>query len=164
MSVKKQIQSSSILYSIQKEDPVFFLDETDVDCYFNHNICEVYQSHHRIVRVSRGSNKNKIATKFFAFCDIKTQQRYILKDEISISRKKIVVLLNNLRDFLKPTNKPTNPHRSLFRDPKSKLTLDCQQTTTFVAVIKTFENIPTTNSQIRFFFVSNKTTSVSFPS
>ena len=79
MSVEKQIPNLYKLYSFYEEIPEAFLDETDVDKYFYHNIFNVSQSQHRIVRVSRGSNKKSFAIKLFQFCDLKTQQRYIPK-------------------------------------------------------------------------------------
>ena len=87
MSVKKQIPSLCKLYSFYEEIPEEFLDETDVDSYFYHNIFDISQSQHRIVRVSRGSNKKTFAFKLFQFCDLKTQQRYILQEEVNISKK-----------------------------------------------------------------------------
>ena len=57
MSVKKQISSLSKLYTIYEEVPESFLDETDVDNYFYHNILDVALIDNRIVRVSNGSNK-----------------------------------------------------------------------------------------------------------
>ena len=63
MSVKKQIPSLCKLYSIYEEIPEEFLDETDVDSYFYHNIFVNSNSQHRIVRVSRGSNKKSFAKK-----------------------------------------------------------------------------------------------------
>ena len=71
MSVKKQIPSLCKLFSIYKEKPEEFLDGTDVDNYFYHNIFDISQSQHRIVRVSRGSNKKSFAIKLFQFCDLK---------------------------------------------------------------------------------------------
>ena len=77
------------------------MDETDVDSYFYHNIFDNSQSQHRIVRVSRGSNKKSFAIKLFQFCDLKTQQRYILQEEVNISKRELTCLVDNLRDFLK---------------------------------------------------------------
>ena len=73
MSVKKQIPSLSELYSVYEEIPEEFLDETDVDSCFYHNIVDISQSQHRIVRVSWGSNKKKsFAINLFLFHDLKT--------------------------------------------------------------------------------------------
>ena len=57
MSVKKQIPSLCKLYSFYEEIPEEFLDETEVDSYFYHNVFDISQSQHRIRRVTRGSNK-----------------------------------------------------------------------------------------------------------
>ena len=101
MSVKKLIPSLCKLYSFYEEIPEEFLDETDVDSYFYHNIFDISQSQHRIVRVSRGSNKKSFAIKLFQFCDLKTQKRYILREEVSISKRELTCSADNLRDFLK---------------------------------------------------------------
>ena len=53
------------------------------------------------MRVSRGSNKKSFAIRLFQFCDLKTQQRYILQEEVNISKKELTCLVDNLRDFLK---------------------------------------------------------------
>ena len=80
MSTKKQISSLCKPYSIYKEIPEEVLDETDVDSYFFHNILDIPQSHNRIIRVSKGSNKKSFAFKVFQFRDSKLQQRFILKE------------------------------------------------------------------------------------
>ena len=99
MSTKKQISSLWKLYSVYEEIPEKLLDETDVDSYFYYNILDISQSHHRIVRVSKGSNKKSFAFKVFHFCDSKLQQRFVLK-EVSISIKEIESLLDSLGEFL----------------------------------------------------------------
>ena len=100
MSVKRQIPSLCKLYSFYEEIPEEFLDETDVVSYFYHNIFDISQSQHRIVRVSRGSNKKSVTIKLFQFCDLKTQQRYILQEEVNISKRELTCLVDNLSDFL----------------------------------------------------------------
>ena len=95
------ISSLCKLFSIYEELPEEFLDETDVDSFFYHNILDILQSHHRIVRVSKGSNKKSFAFKLFHFCDSKLQQRFILKEEVRISKKEIESLLDSLGEFLK---------------------------------------------------------------
>ena len=101
MSTKKQISSFCKLYSVYEEIPEEILDETDVDSYFYYNILDISQSHNRIVRVSKGSNKKSFAFKVFHFCDWKLQQRFILKEEVSISKNEIESLLDSLGEFLK---------------------------------------------------------------
>ena len=101
MSTKKQNSSLCKLYSEYEEKPEEFLDETDVDNFFYHNILDISQSQYRIVRFSKGSNKKSFAFKVFHFCDSKLQHRYMLKEEVSISRKEIEPLLDSLGEFLK---------------------------------------------------------------
>ena len=79
MSTNKQISSLCKLYSVYEEMPDEFLDETDVDSYFYHNILDISQYHHRIVRVSKGSNKQSFTFKLFRFRNSRLQQRFILK-------------------------------------------------------------------------------------
>ena len=101
MSTKKLISSLCKLYLVYEEMPEDFLDETDVDSYFYRNILDISQSHHQIVRVSKGSNEKSFAFKVFRFCDSKLQLRFILKEEVSISKKEIESLLNSLGEFPK---------------------------------------------------------------
>ena len=101
MSVKQQIPSLCKLFSFYEEIPQEFLDETDVDSYFYHNIFDISQSQHRIVRVSRGSNKKSFAIKLFRFCNLRTQQRYVLQEDLNISKRELICLVDNLHDFLK---------------------------------------------------------------
>ena len=53
------------------------------------------------MRVSRGSNKKSIAIKFFQFCDLKTQLRYILQEEVNVSERELISLVDSSRDFLR---------------------------------------------------------------
>ena len=101
MSTKKQIFSLCKLYSVYEELPEEVLDETDVDSYFYHNNLDISQSRHRIVRVSKGSNKKSFAFKVLRFCASKLQQRFIFKEEVSISKKEIESLLDSSGDFFK---------------------------------------------------------------
>ena len=101
MSVKKQILILCKIYSLYEKIPEEFLDETDVDSYFYDNIFDISQSQHRIVRVSGGSNKKPFAIKLFQFCDLKTQQRYILQQGKNIRKREIICLFDRLRVFLK---------------------------------------------------------------
>ena len=75
LSVKKHLHSLSKLFSVYEEFPERS-EETDCHCYFNHKLCGLSQ---RTARVSRGSNKNKVAINLFRFSDIETQQRCTLK-------------------------------------------------------------------------------------
>ena len=105
MSVKKQISSLSKLYTIYEEVPESFLDETDVDSYFYHDILDIALIDNRIFRVSNGSNKKIFAFKLFQFCNLKNQQRFILEEEVSVSLKEFAAILMTLRQFLKQYDK-----------------------------------------------------------
>ena len=52
------------------------------------------------MRVSRGSNKKSFAIKLFQFCDLKIQQRYILQEEVNISKRELTCLVDSLPNFL----------------------------------------------------------------
>ena len=118
MSVKKQIPSLCKLYSFYEEISEEFLDETDVDSYFYHNTFDISLSPHRIVRVSRGSNKKPFAIKLFQFCDLKTQQRYILQEEVIIPKRELTCLVDNLQDFLKTFDQASKCIQSPLPKPK----------------------------------------------
>ena len=135
MSVKKQIPSLCKLYSFYEEKPEEFLDETDVNSYFYHNIFDNSQSHHRIVRVSRGSNKKSFAKKLLQFCDLKTQQRYILQEEVNISKKNSIVWWTICAIFSKFLIKLASAYRFPYRSPKLRLDLQSQKTISLLITI-----------------------------
>ena len=135
MSTEKQISGLCKLYSVYEEIPEEFVDGTDVDSYFYHNILNISQSHHRIVRVSKGSNKKSFAFKFFHFCDSKLQQRFILKEEASIYKKEIESLLDSSGEFLKAFDQETKYRR--FHYPNLNLRLDLQKQKTNCSIIVT---------------------------
>ena len=128
MFVKKQSPSLCKLYSFYEEIPEEFWDETDVDSYFYYNFFDISQSQHRMVRVSRGSNKISFAIKLFRFCDLKAQQRYILQEEVNISERELTCLVDNLQDFLKTFDKVTSAYKFHYRSPKLRLDLQSQKT------------------------------------
>ena len=107
------------MYTIYKEVTESFLDETDVDSYFYHNILDIALIHNRIARVSKGSNKKVFAFKLFQFCNVKNQQRFVLEEEVTVSLKEPAALLNTLRQFLKQYDK-TVKFPASFPLPKPK--------------------------------------------
>ena len=121
MSTKKQISSLCKLYSQYEEMPEECWDEKDVDSYFYHNISDVSQSHHQIVRVSKGSNKKSFAFKVFHFCDSKLQQRLILKEEVTLSKNENEPLLDSLGEFLKAVDQANNLLRIPLPKPKIEI-------------------------------------------
>ena len=121
MSTKKQISSLCKLYLVYEEIPEEFWDETDVDSYFYLNILDVSQSHHRIVRVSKGSKTKSFAFKVFHFCDSKLQQRFILKEEVSVSKKGIESLLDSFGEFLKAFDQANKVSQIALPKPKIEI-------------------------------------------
>ena len=101
MSVKKRIPRFSKLYSFYEEKTEEFLDETDVDSHFYHNIFDICQPQHRKVSVSKVSNKKSSAIKSFHVCELKIEQRQILQEEVNNFKKELKILIDSLRDYLK---------------------------------------------------------------
>ena len=119
MSIKEQIPSLCNLYTIHEEVSESFLDETDVDSVFHHNILDNAMIDNRNVRVSKGSNKKSFALKLFQFCNLQNQQRVTLEEEVSVSLKELAALLNPLRQFWKQYDKAVKfPAFFPFRKPK----------------------------------------------
>ena len=87
MSVERQIPSLCKLYSFHEETPAEFLDETDVDSFFYQNSFDISQSQHRILRVSKSSNKKSFAFKLLSFSGLKIQRRFILQEAINIYKQ-----------------------------------------------------------------------------
>ena len=145
------------LYSVYKEIPEEFLDETDVDSYFYHNILDISQSHHWIVRVSKGSNKKSFAFKFFHFCDSKLKQWFIVKEEVSISKKEIESLLDSLGEFLKAFDQANKVSQIPIPKPKFKNGFTKAKDELFSHCYK--DRVEHLNRQIRlsFRFEKNKT-------
>ena len=157
MSRKKQISSLCKLYSVYEEIPEEFLDETNVDSYFYHNILDISQSHNRIVRVSKGSNKKSFAFKVFQICDSKLQQRFILNEEDSISKKEIESLLDSLGEFLKDFDQDNKVSQVPLPKPKFEIGFTTAKDEMFSHCYK--EIVEHLNRQIRlsFRFEKNKT-------
>ena len=157
MSTKKQISSLCKLYSVYEEIPEEFLDETDVDSYFFHNILDISQSHNRIVRDSKGSNKKSFAFKVFHFCDSKLQQRFNLKEEVSISKNEIESLLDSLGEFLKAFDQANKVSQTPLPKPKFEIGFTKAKDELFSHCYK--DIVEHLNRQIRisFRFEKNKT-------
>ena len=123
MSTKMQISSLCKLYSVYEEIPEEFLGERDVDSYLYCNFLDISKSHHRIVRVSKASNKKSIALKMFHFCDSKLQQRFILKEEVSISKRESESPLDSLGEFLKAFDQANEVSQIPLPKPKFEIGL-----------------------------------------
>ena len=107
MSVIEQIPSLCKLYSFYEEIPEEFLDETDVDSYFYHSILDISQSQHRIVRVSKGSNKRLLHSKCFDFAIQSYSNDLFSRKKSAFPKKKLspysTVWVNFSKLLIKPT-------------------------------------------------------------
>ena len=157
MSTKKQISSLCKLQSIYKEKPEGFLDETDVDSYFYHNILDVSQSHNRIVRVSKGSNKKIFSVKVFDSCYSKLQQQFILEEEVSISKKEFESLLDSLAEFLKTFDEASKISQIPLPKPKFEIGFTKAKDELFTHCYKDIAEHLNRQIRISFRFQKNKT-------
>ena len=163
MSTKKQISSLCKLYSEYEEILEEFLEKTRVDSYFYCNFLDISQSRHWIVRVSKGSNKKFFAFKVFQFCDSKLQQRLILKEEVSISKKEIESLLDSLGEFLKAFDQTNKVLQIPLTKPKFEIGFTKAKGELFTHCYK--DIVEHLNRQIGLSFqFEKKTRLVSFPS
>ena len=161
MSTRKRNSSLCRLYSGYEEKPEDFLDETDVYSYFYCNILDTSQSGRRIVRVSKVSNKKSFAFKVFHFCDSKLQQRFILKEEVSISKTEIESLLNSMGEFLKAFDQASKVSQIPLPKPKFEIGFTKAKDELFSHCYK--DIIEHLNRQIRLSFRFEKNL-LSFPS
>ena len=157
MITKKQISSLCKLYSKCEEIPENCLDETDVDSYFYHNILDFSQSHNRIVRVSKGSNKMSFAFKVFQFFESKLQQWFILKEEVSVSKKEIESLLDSLGEFLEAFDQANKVSQIPWPKPKFEIGFTKAKDELFSHCYKDIAEHLNRQIRISFGFEKNKT-------
>ena len=136
--------------AIYEEAPESFLDETDVNTYFCHNIFDFALIDNRIIRVRKGSNKKIFAFKLFQFCNLKNQQRFILEEEVSVSLKVLAAILNTRRQFLKPYDKAVK--FPLYPLPKPRREIDFTSFKDELFAQKFQDNKEHCNRQIRISF------------
>ena len=136
MSTKKQISSLCKLYSVYEEIPEEFLDETDVDSYFYHNILDISQSHNRIVRVSKGSNKKPFAFKLFNFAIQSYSNDLFSRKKLAFAKPKLSLYSTVWVNFSKLLIKPTKCRRFHFPNLNSRLDLPKQKTNCLVIVTR----------------------------
>ena len=105
MSVKKRLRSFCKNFSSYEKVPEEFPDETELDSYYVHIIFGICQSQHRIAWISQSYNKMSFTIKLYQFCKLKTQQRFVLQEELNTSERELVSLVDSLRDFLKTFDK-----------------------------------------------------------
>ena len=57
----------------------------------------------------------------FQFCDLKTQQRYILQEEVSISKRELTCLVDSLSDFFKTFDQASKCIQNPLPKPKVEI-------------------------------------------
>ena len=135
MSTKKQNSSLCKLYSVYEKIPEEFLDETDVDSYLFHNILHISQSHNRIVRVSKGSNKKYLHSKSFLSVIQSCRNDSFSGKKSAFPKTKLSLYSTVWANFSKLLIKPTKYRR--FHYPNQNLRLDLQKQKTICSVIAT---------------------------
>ena len=128
MSIKNKLQSLCKLYPFYEELPVELLGEIDVDSWFDHNIYDISQSQHRIARLSKIAKKTSFAVELFHFCDLKTQQRFILQHRKKFSKKHLVLSSTVSACFWKVLIKRASAYRINYWSPKLRLNLQIRTT------------------------------------
>ena len=104
MSVKKQIPSLCKLCSLYEEKPEDFLDETGIDSFLT-TIFLTSPSPIEIYVLAKVPTGSILHSSCSTFCNLKPQQRYILQDEVIISKIKPSSLSDTLRDLLESIDK-----------------------------------------------------------
>ena len=136
MSVKRHIPSLCKLHSFYEEVTDEFLDKTDVKSYFYRNTFDISPSQHRIVRVSRGSNKESFAIKLFQYCDLKTQQRYIPQKKWISPKENSLLWSTVCAIFSQCLITQASAYRFTYRSPKLRLDLQSQKAISLLITIK----------------------------
>ena len=154
MSLKKQGPSLCKFYSFYEEINQRFSDESDVDSYFYHNM-KISQSQHRTVRISKGSNKKSFPFKLIEFCDLKTQQRCTLQDQVNVSKKELRFSVVSLRDFLKSFDKANECLQIPLPKPETELGYTKSKQNIFVYFCKNIIEHPNSNNRLSFRFGNN---------
>ena len=138
MSTKKQISSFWTVYSVYEETPEKNLEETDVDGYFYDKNLDLSQSHHRIVRVRKTSNKKSFAflhSKCFIFAIKRYSSDLFSRKKSAFPKRKLSLYSTVWVSFSMFLIKPTKYRR--FHYPHLYLRLDSQKQETNCSVIVT---------------------------
>ena len=131
-------------FSFYEKLPAEVLDERDLESFFYHNTLDVSQFQLRKVRVSKGSNKKSFAIKLSQLCDLMTQQRYILQEEMETSKRELSSVVDSLRDFFIPSElltKRASLYKLHYRNPKLRLDLQSEMTVSLFITITILSNI-----------------------
>ena len=136
MPAKKRNPCLCKLYSFYREKPEEFLVKIEVDNHFHRHIFDIYHSQHRSARVSKDSKKMSFAIKFSQACNFRTQQRFVLQEEVNVSQRELSSLVNSMRTFLEEFEKRKSVYRFHYQNAKMRLDLQSQKTVFWLITIK----------------------------
>ena len=137
MFTKKQLSSLCKLYSLYEELAEEILEETDVDSYFYHIIFDISQSHHRRVRVSKGSKKSFLLhSKYFSFAIQGYSSDSFSSKRSTFPKKKLNLYSTVWVSFSKLSIKPTKYRRFHYTNLNLRLDLQKQKTNRSVIVTR----------------------------
>ena len=127
-----------------------------------HNVFDISQSQLRIVRLSKVSSKKSFAMKLFQFCDVKTQQLYILLEQRNIFKRELSSLVDNLRHFLRTSDNADKCLQVPLPKPKIEIGSTKSKKYLFAHYYNDFIDHP--NRQIRLSIRVGNNNSCPFPS
>ena len=158
---KSKFPACFLLYSVYEETPEGILDETDVESHFYHNILDISQSHHRIVRISKGSKKI-FCNQSLSFLRCKVTAAIYSQGGSQHFQKKIESLFDSLGDFLQAFDQANKVLQILLPKPKFEVGFTQTKDELFSQCYK--DIVEHLNRQFRLSFRFEKTRVVSFPS
>ena len=91
----------------------------------------------------------------FQFCDLKTQQRYILQEEVNISKRELTYLVDSLSDFLKTCDQASKCIQIPLPKPKFELGSTKSKDNLFAPYYNDIIEHPTTQIRLSFRFGNN---------
>ena len=130
------------------------MDGTDPYSNLYHNNFDVSQYQLQKVRIRKGSNWKYFAFKLLQFCDLKTQQRFILQEEVNFSQKELIFLLTVCAIFAKLLMKRASVYRFHYRNSKLRLDQQSRKTTSLLNT-KKIKTYPNEQIRLPFWFGNN---------
>ena len=93
----------------------------------------------------------------FRFCDLKTQQRYALQEEVNISKRELTSLVDSLRDYFKSFDHPSKCIQFPLPKPKVEIGFTKAKDELFTHCYKDIVEHLTRQIRLSFRFEKNKT-------
>ena len=112
------------------------------------------------MRVRRGSNKNHLQSSCSSFVikrHIKTQQQFILQEELNICKREITCLVDSLRDFLKTFGQASKRTQIPLPKPRVEIGSTKSKDNLFAHYYNDIIGIPNRQIHLYFRFGNNNT-------